>query len=81
MKIYCPGCRWEPLPESEWQCAMPCGSVWNTFDTGGRCPQCGKVWQETQCLRCGLWSKHHDWYHDLQPIDELLEKGVKKVKV
>jgi len=36
--------------------------VWNTFDTRGVCPACGREWQETQCRRCDAWSRHEDWY-------------------
>ena len=71
MKIYCPKCQWEPPPEARWWCT--CGHGWNTFDTQGRCPGCGKVWRETQCLACHAWSPHHAWYHDLPPVDALLE--------
>lgn len=67
MKIYCPKCRWEPESDSLWGC--DCGHAWNTFDTAGRCPSCGVVWRDTECLSCFYWSKHHDWYHDLAPID------------
>ena len=73
MEIYCPKCRWEPPPDARWQCA--CGHVWNTFETGGQCPKCGKVWRDTQCLSCRRWSKHHDWYHDLPPVDELVREA------
>ena len=69
MKIYCPLCRWEPRSGDRWQCFPGCGHVWNTFDTGGKCPQCGKVWRDTVCLACHCWSKHHDWYHDLPPVE------------
>jgi hypothetical protein len=27
------------------------------------------VWRETQCHECHAWSPHHDWYHDLPPVD------------
>lgn len=73
MKIYCPKCRWEPRAGDLWICQPGCNHEWNTFDTGGRCPKCGKVWLETDCLACSRTSKHHDWYHDLPPVDmELL---------
>jgi hypothetical protein len=39
-----------------------CLHVWNTFDTRGVCPACGREWSETQCLRCKAWSRHEDWY-------------------
>lgn len=67
VEIYCPKCRWEPRADDEWQCR--CGHVWNTFDTHGRCPSCGLVWRDTQCLACIRFSKHHDWYHDLPGVD------------
>ena len=38
--------------------------MWNTFDTGGTCPGCGKKWRFTQCLACNAMSLHEDWYHD-----------------
>lgn len=67
MEIYCPKCTWEPRAESRWMCR--CGHAWNTFDTHGRCPACGYVWRDTQCLACHQWSPHADWYHDLPPVD------------
>jgi hypothetical protein len=67
MDIYCPKCTWEPPASARWLCS--CGHTWNTFDTQGQCPECGKVWRKTQCLECQKWSPHHEWYHDLPPID------------
>jgi len=26
------------------------------------------------CLACQRWSPHHEWYHDLPPIDALLDE-------
>lgn len=74
MEIYCPKCEWEPPPDARWRCS--CGHRWHTFDTQGQCPECGKVWQKTQCLACSEWSPHHDWYHDLPGVDleEVLEE-------
>jgi DNA-directed RNA polymerase subunit RPC12/RpoP len=69
--IRCPRCGWRPSDESRWACDWPgtpeprfhsCGTVWNTFSTRGRCPECGHQWQWTSCLRCGQWSLHEDWY-------------------
>lgn len=68
IKIYCPKCQWEPLQTSRWFCT--CGRSWNTFDTGGVCPKCSKVWDDTACLACTRWSRHRDWYHDF--IDGVL---------
>jgi len=67
MEIYCPKCEWEPPSGARWTCE--CGHSWHTFDTQGQCPECGTVWRETQCHECHEWSPHHDWYHDLPPVD------------
>lgn len=59
-RLRCPKCAWEPRPGDVWCCVCFC--VWNTFETGGVCPACDRVWTETQCHRCGEWSPHEDWY-------------------
>lgn len=59
-RIRCPECGWQPRKHDRWLCT--CLHAWNTFETAGLCPSCGKQWSETQCLRCGLWSKHERWY-------------------
>ena len=59
-RIRCPRCGWQPGPSDLWMCR--CGCAWNTFDTGGRCPDCGRRWLKTQCLLCGEWSPHDAWY-------------------
>jgi hypothetical protein len=70
-KIRCPHCTWQPKKESRWfcsDCGMPeffydgCGTEWNTFDTGGKCPGCQHQWVWTSCLSCSQWSLHKDWY-------------------
>ncbi len=61
-RIRCPKCGWTPKQNSVWQCT--CLFLWNTFDTGGVCPQCMKQWTETACLNCHQWSAHSDWYND-----------------
>ena len=50
LRIACPKCELEPKAVDRWCCSPGCGHVWNTFDTIGRCPQCGKQWKETVCL-------------------------------
>ena len=69
--IRCPRCAWRPSVASRWACYClgtpeppfdACGTVWNTFSTGGRCPGCHHQWRWTSCLRCGEWSLHVDWY-------------------
>lgn len=77
--IECPKCKWQPHANSRWTCS--CGHSWNTFDTGGRCPQCKKQWNETQCLShweggCSKWSPHLDWYKGL---DETLLAAMREV--
>jgi hypothetical protein len=61
-RIRCPKCEWEPSSSDRWYCDLECDHSWNTFETRGRCPKCGKQWTETACLRCHVWSPHDDWY-------------------
>jgi hypothetical protein len=76
--IRCPKCEWQPYESSTWACT--CGHEWNTFDTGGRCPKCKKVWEETQCLSdeggCSQWSPHLDWYEGLEAIVQKLKEEI-----
>ena len=71
--IRCPLCSWRPTASSRWYCHAAgtpepffegCGAVWNTFSTGGRCPDCSHQWEWTSCLRCEGWSLHQDWYEN-----------------
>jgi hypothetical protein len=62
-EIYCPHCRWRPTAQARWSCVPSCGTVWNTFWTGGVCPGCGHRWLKTQCLACHEVSLHKNWYH------------------
>jgi len=56
-----------------------CRHKWNTFDTGGVCPQCPTIWHRTQCLGCFDHHPHLDWYHDdadtdtIASVDEAIE--------
>ncbi|HQU82648.1 MAG TPA: hypothetical protein PKY59_05975 [Pyrinomonadaceae bacterium] len=70
-KIRCPLCSWQPTKSSRWCCGNVgepeyfydgCFTMWNTFDTGGKCPGCAHQWRWTSCLRCKKWSRHEDWY-------------------
>lgn len=63
--VRCPCCGWRPAKHDSWACNPGCGRAWNTFETGGECPDCGKRWGMTQCLHCGTWSRHEDWYEDV----------------
>ena len=61
-RIRCPRCAWQPGRDDLWMCT--CLHSWNTFDTRGVCPACGRKWTQTQCQRCNQWSPHDDWYDD-----------------
>ena len=58
--IRCPKCKWQPRKAHLWSC--DCGHRWNTFDTGGICPECHHQWTDTCCPRCQTWSPHSEWY-------------------
>ena len=85
LKIECPKCGWQPNAHSRWGCS--CGTLWNQFDTAGRCPTCGKQWEMTQCYTpteggCEQWSLHLDWYKGLTPfVEEQVEEVNKNIKV
>ncbi len=49
-RIRCPSCGWAPGRHDLWACT--CLHLWNTFETGGVCPACGRLWAETQCPPC-----------------------------
>jgi hypothetical protein len=59
-RIRCPFCGWTPSARDTWMCS--CLHLWNTFDTGGVCPECLKQWMETQCPKCHHWTPHSAWY-------------------
>ena len=61
-RIRCPHCAWEPRKSDRWACG--CLHEWHTFDTGGVCPACGRLWVKTQCLKCLEWALHIEWYED-----------------
>ena len=71
--IQCTTCAWAPAKSSRWQCS--CRFVWNTFDTGGRCPACDKQWESTQCLGCGTKSPHAEWYKTPELVAALEQQG------
>ncbi len=62
LKIRCPLCQWVPGKSDRWLCDPGCYHHWNTFDTAGLCPSCGKQWDQTACLHCHRWSRHEQWY-------------------
>ena len=77
IRIRCPKCDWEPDGRPYWRCAV-CYNVWNTFSTGGRCPGCGKIYKDTQCISCHKWSPHLDWYEGLNNILLQLKDEIEK---
>ncbi|MDU1890475.1 MAG: hypothetical protein E6767_07260 [Dysgonomonas sp.] len=77
--IRCPKCKWEPSAEHTWECS--CGHEWNTFETGGCCPKCGRVWKHTQCYpdQCNQWSLHIDWYGGFDDkVKQLIESIIRE---
>jgi hypothetical protein len=44
--------------------------VWDTFTTRAHCPGCGKVYENTICLKsrggCSQISPHEDWYEEIE---------------
>lgn len=70
-RVRCPACGWQPEKSARWHCvdtgapehfSPGCGTQWNTFETGGKCPGCSHQWTWTACLKCNAWAKHEDWY-------------------
>ena len=79
VRIRCPKCSWEPDGFPYWQCH--CGCVWDTFSTGGICPECKHRHQDTQCIEpaggCTTMSPHIDWYEGMDRlVDEFLEEDL-----
>lgn len=78
--ISCPKCSWEPDETCRWKCSV-CRTVWNTFETGGQCPACGKTYTDTMCIRskggCQQMSPHADWYETIEtPKTKLILRAI-----
>jgi Zn-dependent protease len=56
----CPSCRSAPFLGAFWACGE-CGTPFDTFETGARCPSCGAVFGETRCTDCGRSSPVGEW--------------------
>ncbi|MHA1230528.1 MAG: hypothetical protein ACTSRP_12690 [Candidatus Helarchaeota archaeon] len=69
----CPSCGWTPNKSAKWQCNK-CNTIFNTFETGGICPQCGEFFKKTQCLFCGACYPFEDWYEE----DDFFYEKIKK---
>lgn len=80
IRIRCPKCEWEPDGKPHWKCS--CGNAWDTFSTAGRCPACGKIWMDTQCIPlaggCVASSPHLDWYDGLDEIINRLKEEIEE---
>jgi len=67
--VSCPICGWEPSEGDIWVCDL-CRTRWNTFETHGKCPGCGKQFIDTQCSRsrggCGQMSLNAEWYQRVE---------------
>ena len=58
--ITCPGCGNSPPAAPLWRCA--CGVAFDTFATGGICPQCGRPFTVTACPHCGQAFPFEQWH-------------------
>jgi hypothetical protein len=78
--IQCEYCEWKPDGGKHWTCT--CRHTWNTFETKGKCPNCGIQWEETSCIGCKQSSLHKNWYKTEEEIKlkEANEDGVLKAR-
>jgi DNA-directed RNA polymerase subunit RPC12/RpoP len=61
--VACPGCGYVPTQFDRWVCAPDgCGRLWDTFETGARCPDCGAQFIWTVCPGCNRTFPHKSWY-------------------
>lgn len=81
MQLKCPNCAYIPDGGEDWNC-QACGSEFDMFVAGGRCPSCDFVHELTPCIPwkggCDRISPHLDWYSG---IDRKLERlGIVKTQ-
>ena len=63
--VACPGCGYVPTAGDRWMCAPDgCGALWDTFETGARCPDCGAKFVWTACPGCHRAFRHQSWYRN-----------------
>ena len=60
--VKCPHCAWIPDGGHHWQCPICEGEHFNTFEQGGQCPDCEKVFEDTSCPRCDHLSPYDWWW-------------------
>jgi Zn-dependent protease len=56
----CPSCRTAPPSGPFWRCNT-CSTKFDTFETGGVCPQCSARFEQTTCLDCRHQSPISEW--------------------
>jgi Zn-dependent protease len=56
----CPSCRQAPPLGALWACGR-CKAPFDTFETGGRCPSCGALFDEALCADCGRSIPIGEW--------------------
>ena len=56
----CPSCKTSPPIGSFWKCNH-CGTGFDTFETGGVCPQCSARFASTTCLDCRRQAPIAEW--------------------
>ena len=56
----CPSCRTAPPLGPVWRCNK-CSTSFDTFQTGGVCPQCSARFEKTTCLDCRHQAPLNEW--------------------
>ncbi|HKD61374.1 MAG TPA: site-2 protease family protein [Terracidiphilus sp.] len=56
----CPSCHTSPPVGSFWRCNN-CSAQFDTFQTGGVCPQCSARFEKTTCMDCHQQSPIQEW--------------------
>ena len=63
----CPSCNVAPPAAALWMCGN-CRVAFDTFATGGACPQCGARFLTTACPDCGVQSSWEKWLRAPPPL-------------
>jgi hypothetical protein len=56
----CPACKEAPPVGEFWSCVQ-CQTLFDTFVTNAKCPNCSAEFLDTQCVRCGQVNPIADW--------------------